>query len=310
MVFFIYALSFLSLLEAEASDFIKYRVKQNDTLSGILYQLNIGPIYGKKGYQESSVLKNGLPYNGNKLKIGDELLIPTTRVSRALAARENAVQTSDDKDQYQSLVLSSSISRLDFASSSDDFFQHSDLKVSSRPVPGIGLNYNVHWDSNWIISAYGQLSQVSFYQSDVVKYESLKFTRKNFGLSLGYQTAASTWSLSAGYQDHFYFSFPTMLTVNTEVIALPETQLSFRTKLKEYKKMSIKMGIAAGAILPQNSSALKSRLGYSSGLEFLVGTKTSNLKFFVNRSQASAKANRTDTTEFGIGYVFEGVFYE
>ena len=121
---------FLYSLAVWAEEFIYYEVQKGDTLSSILQKFDIGPIYGRTGFQKISANINNLLFHGDKIKVGEILRFPVVNksIENAPAPESEPVQ---DLSQYHHLSISPQVSRLDFTSDSDDIYQRSRLKTFS-----------------------------------------------------------------------------------------------------------------------------------------------------------------------------------
>jgi hypothetical protein len=311
----------LSSLSISAEDFIYYKVKAGDTLSDILFELEIGPIYGKKGFQNLSARINNLPFNGDKIRIGDVLRFPATVSKRTIAsdlsnipsekAPESKEHTEAKADKsFQHFIASFKLSRLNFDSDSNDFFQHSRLKTYSKPVPSLQLTHEIHWDEHFKILAFAEISSVGLYPDSQIKFEKTNFTRNNFGAGFGYSTNWSKTELRGGFYDEVFFAFTSPNSVTVDVISVPEIQLSHVQILKKNKTLDFSLGLNAKTILPQKSGSLEGKSGYGAGAQIFVGSKKRSLNLFYNMTQANAQANQTIISEIGIGYVIEGDFHD
>ncbi len=311
MKLFIYTLAVLSSLQLRANDVVEYRVKKGDTLSDILFKLNIGPIYGPKGFQEFSVKTNKLKRRGDKIRVGDVLIFPVSPVDRVVSSEAPPAPSEappDDPSQHHSFLVSPQVSWINFLSESKDAFQHNDLKAYSRPVPGAHLQYGLQWDENWSFLFFSSFSKVSFYPDDVFTYNRSDVSRNNYGFGVSYRAGSTEWGSRLGFYDQLFFSLPSTSEIDVDVVALPEFHLSYRRAVKQYKKMSFKVGLNGKAILPYQTPKIKGELGYGGGLDFLVGSAHKNLRLFLNHSQANASDNKTTASEVGLGFVMEGNF--
>ncbi len=316
MIRFIYAILVLISFSVSAEEVIRYRVKSGDSLSIILFKLNIGPIYGKKGFQKLSARKNNLKLKGDFIRVGDVLVFPAAAVNRIVASEETKnnesteTKNKEEIDQYHALGFSPTVSWLKFSSDSRDQFQHNQVSLRAKPVVGVNLHYDLHWDAHWKFQVFGSLSRINFYPDKNLKFQSHSFSRNSYGLGAGYQNGASEFGLRAGFYDEFFFTLPSTTEIRTTVVALPEVLLSFHRKLLERKKLSLKWGVSVRYIMPYSTSQIHGDSGFGAGSEFLIGSKTKALRFFTNFIQANAHKNRTETFELGIGYAFQGDFYD
>lgn len=364
---FIYAGLILTSFSLRAEDVVRYRVEKGDTLSGILFKLNIGPIYGPKGFRKLSANMNGLNWNGNNLKIGDELVFPASLVNKTpaeeiapvveaapvvevspteneiappVANDENPVppryefvevkdepqaviatpvaqvvtpapvEEESDHPQHHSFVVSPQVSILNLTSESADAFQHSDLDIYTRPIPGVQLQYNLHWDEHWSFLIYANLSRISFYPDDEVVYNRTAVSKNGYGFGASLREGTSDWTGTLGLSDELFFSLPSTTQVKVQVVALPVIQISHRNSFKKKKKLSLKYGFNARAILPYETPEIKADLGYGGGLELLLGSARRNFRLFYNYAQANARDHETTSSEIGLGFIMEGHFYE
>ncbi|HXH31277.1 MAG TPA: LysM peptidoglycan-binding domain-containing protein [Bacteriovoracaceae bacterium] len=379
--FLFFILTFLSL-PVLGEDVIRYEVKKNDSLSKILLKLNIGPIYGEKGYQQLSSKVNNLPRSGDALKVGEVLVFPRSLVNRRAASddvlptipepaseqkkltetegytppshhdftvpvdpvapaapveepveepkifeqkklievqgyvppshHDSAITEVEDSsaDQYHSLIFSPQVSWANFTSKSSDQYQDNKLKVFTKTIPGAHLQYRANWDRNWSATVFSFISRIGFYHDDQVRYKDSSVQRNNYGVGLEYKNEGSEWGARFGFFDKLFYTLPSSTQVDPQVVAMPEVLLSYKTNLKEYKKMVTKLALTGAVILPHDSPRIKGELGYGGEAALLVGTQKKYLKLFYTYEQVNAQNNKTLVSEFGLGFVIEGHFYE
>lgn len=248
---FLTILFFLFMSKLWAKDVIYYEVKKGDTLSGIIYRLNLGPIYGKSGLQKLSSKINRLPLSGDKIKEGDVLQFPAPESKESIAEEKRSLASEDSaNDQYYRLILSPQISRLSFDSDSSDIYQRSRLKTFTKPVPAVNLGYELHWDEKLKFLVFAQFSRVSLYTDDVITYKKKSFSRTNLGMGVGYKRARSSTELRAGFFDEVFFRFSSPTLVAMDVVSLPEVELLHFQTIAERKKMNLQLGVSSKIILP------------------------------------------------------------
>lgn len=306
---FIYVLFIMWGFKVHALEANTYEVRPGDTLSSILYRLNIGPIYGPMGAQKTFTELNNLK-SGDKIKVGHKLIFPLAHFPLKKAQVEPRSFASEAEDQFHSFSISPQISWAHFTSDSSDDFQHNDLKAYSKPIPSLHAQYELHWDAHWKILLFSSFSRVSFYPDDQVTYKKPDVSRNSFGMGLARGSKVSAWDLRLGFFDEIFFSFPSTTVINTTVVALPQISFSYLRTVLERKSMSAKLGGNIRGVLPYHTSSVQGNWGHGAGLEFLIGGEKKNLRLFYNFKQVTAKNNGTVSSELGIGFVMRGDFYE
>ena len=238
-----------------------------------------------------------------------EVIGPLPAVDVALAPRI-MIEEASDEDQFHSLIASPQVSWANFISESSDQYQKNKLKVFTRTIPTLNLQYQANWDRNWNSLVFASISQVSFYPDDQVRYKEASVSRNSFGLGLGYRSGGQEWGARFGFFDKLFYTLPSTTVVEPDVVAMPEVVLTSMTDLKQYKKMVMKLGLSALVIIPHDSPRIKGELGYGGEAALYVGSRLKNLKLFYGYEQVNAKNNKTSASEFGLAFVIEGRFYE
>ena len=318
-------------------------VRRGETLSNILYNLNLEPIYGKNGALKEALLlnpkisirKNYKIYPGEKIKLSivnlDNKNILTEKNGHLLENHEtrlgevqvNPKETENleskptilvnqvDREQFIFMRLSPQISWLKATSTNTNQYQNSQISALSKANPGALGAFGINVSENFNVQAFAYLSEVNFYQDEQYNLPKSSFVRQAYGLASEYRLdPKNRFSLRAGFFDEFYLTMNDTTTINIETAQIPEIHWGYRRILGQYKNVTLDSGIFGKFIIPYSASTINGRFGYGLGGDFLLMLKNKGLRFFYNYSDAKALNKSTQTFELGWNIVFEGRMYE
>ena len=303
-------------------------VTRGETLSNILYNLNVEPIYGKNGALKEALLlnpkisirKNYKIYPGEKIKLSivnlDNNIILTKQNGHLLEretpeSKPTILVYQVDHEQFIFMRLSPQISWLKATSTNTNQYQNSQISALSKANPGALGAFGINVSENFNVQAFAYLSEVSFYQDEHYNLPKSSFVRQAYGLASEYRLdPKNRFSLRAGFFDEFYLTMNDTTTINIETAQIPEIHWGYRRILGQYKNVTLDSGIFGKFIIPYSASTINGRFGYGLGGDFLLMLKNKGLRFFYNYSDAKALNKSTQTFELGWNIVFEGRMYE
>lgn len=310
-----------------SADEIIYVAKHGETISDILFQNGLGPIYGKKGLLNQVLLLNPKLKKklGNKIYPGEKIRLPQNALSvakveapksestgKTLEPELNKNSESDiDHEQYIFYSLSPQVSWLKAVSASIDQYQISEVSALSKAIPGVLGTYGMKIKDNLSVHTFVSLADVKFYRDERYRLTRDSFFRSSYGLGVDYRLdSVNRFSLSGGFFDEFFLTMSDSSTINIETAQFPEIHWGYRRLLGEYKKVSFDSGIWGKFIIPYKVSSIDGKLGFGIGGDFLLKFKEKGLRFFYNFSNAKGANKSTRTHELGWNIVFEGKSHE
>jgi hypothetical protein len=322
-------------LKVSAGEYI-YVVKKGETLSSILFDQNLEPIYGKKGNLKKILKLNLIVNDGNKIFPGKIIKLFTVKSENKIfevkaTPKENEIRvgtapasipesellipttnlkTDFDHEQYIFIRFAPQISWMKVSSKSTNEFQKSSINTLSKASPGLIGNYGINISEKYNIQAFTYLSQVNFYQVENYQLSKNSFLRQAYGLGSDYHLdPINRFSFKIGFFDEFFLTTNDKM-INVETAQIPEAHWGYRRILGQYKNVTLDSGLFGKFIIPYNSATINGQFGYGLGGDLLLMFKNKGLRFFYNYSNAEAKNKTTKTLELGWNIVFEGKIFE
>lgn len=329
-------------LNASASEVI-HVVTRGETISTILYDLNLKPIYGKHGILQETLLLNPIINNRkyNKIYPGEKIKLPLLNTENKISLTEQSgplskyhesqsdaaepgpkeienperkptsIENEVDREQFIFARLSPQISWLKASSTDTNQYQNSQISALSKANPGALGAFGVNVSENFNVQAFAYLSEIKFYQDEKYNFPKSSFLRQAYGLGSEYRLdPENRFSLKAGFFDEFYLTMSNTTTINIESAQVPEIHWGYRRILGQYKNVTLDSGIFGKFIIPYSASSINGQFGYGLGGDFLLMLKNKGLRFFYNYSNAKAINKSTQTFELGWNLVFEGRIYD
>lgn len=299
---------------------LHYKVEKNETISDILYKLELKPIYGDKGYQNRTRVLNRNISITEPLHEGDELAISLKKKDRARLFVKQAPPSSEvvpmppapvSSLSHQLLVVDPQVSWMDISSRRKAENQNASVSAQTKPTFGVGLSYGVYWNPDLLLSVSGRVTQLSFYQDEKLSFKRDRFTKTDISLMADVNPAGRhTYSAALGFVEEIFLSLANAQVIQVDVVPVPEAFFSYRSHFLRQGDRRISGALKVKGIAPFKGSKVTTDFGYGGGADLTAFRKKIGLKLFYNYVQLNARAKSSTNHEVGIGLVFERDFYD
>ena len=232
----VWAFTLVSSLSFKSAMAYTYIAKEGDTLSDILYQNNIKPIYGRRG-----MLKEILKLNpkmrhakGNLIHTGEKIILIEMPNERSLTALEKegplekpneARRVSDIFDQFFFWQISPSVSWKELKATDSNAFQNSKARVLSDMSYGAGIVYGMRITPD--LDLYSKLSveAVNFSNDNSITVLKKNFTTSYLGVGGFYK---KIWQFETGMGDELYLTSPNASSVEIKKVSMFQMKTIFK----------------------------------------------------------------------------------
>lgn len=208
-----------------------YRIRAKDTVSDVLYKLNIKPIYGKDGKLVQVLFHNPRlnKHTGNVINVGEKIYFPEelsehlrsvavispegevspmlrtlsssseTPATPALplppVAPEPAVEENPSSDLQ--VLTNYGFMRLNGADNSNS----TTASLLTEGYSGIDINWRQNWSNQWESELYFGNNSLTFYDADTKDLVGQKLTLVRAGLGVGFHVNRSSIKVLFGLSD-------------------------------------------------------------------------------------------------------------
>ena len=315
---------------------VMYKVKKNDTLSGVLHAHGVKPLYGKNSKIRSIIALNvgKIKDNGNFINIGElidlplESDAPVTLVEvpqpieqkvvklNEVAAEENTPNTevlrepsSDFPNSY--FVIAPKLPFLKLKSTNNVFLGGTTISALSKQGYGLDLAWQVEYDN--LINFFGEASVERFimYQDTKVKTNNSDLTRIQVGVggSFGFSPDLRIKS-KLSMRTVSFLDLKSTTLINLESMAVPEIYVGVEKEIFSKQQLSGKADLHLLTFLPGTRGEFKSKTGIGAG--FGVEVLHKNKGLFFGYDYRSLKINdienKESTLNFGFKFLTEKLF--
>jgi hypothetical protein len=219
--FFLKILPLIFISSNALSESTIHIVKKDETLSEILYNLNLRPVYGKKGYLAIVLAQNKYKIKKHKIFPGNRIVLPVLE-GNAPKAKEHVLEIKEqvskseaptlevatpskapaslpptdpsqptiikeDHEQYYFVRFSPQISWMKVIANDSNAYQISEISALSKANPGGLLNFGIQVREDIKLHAFSYLSGVNFYENDTYTLSKSSFFRQTYGLGAEYK---------------------------------------------------------------------------------------------------------------------------
>lgn len=317
----------VSMNISRANDYT-YIVKKDDTLTSILYEHNLKPIYGKKGtLAETLRLNPTLKLNGNENKILPNMkiilvnnAIPDQQINKHTEVETNLElsvdnsnnvpvieQTPGDRhpsdDFIQSFYwsLTPSLSWKNLSSTDDNAFRSSKIDALSNTNYGIGFSYGMHFEEDLDVYSRLAVESVRFIEDSAIKLEKKDFLASRFNVGIAYK---KNWYLEIGMNDEFYLTSPAASLVEVKKVSLPEFKLGFQKDFYQYRNAKLAYLLSGTSILPRSTPGFESKFSYGLGVGLEAKLKNQSFVLGYDLKFLKASSNSTDNHSIYWNYIW------
>jgi hypothetical protein len=302
---------------------VAYHVKKNETLSSILLNHNLKPLYGKNGFIEQAKKLNigKIKRHGNFIRAGETINLPivaeienqtiaqepTPDIKKEIAKESRAPS---DEYPYSHFIYSPHISFLKIDSSNDVNFGGSSVTALSKRGFGIDLTWHVFYDDRFSFFGYGSLNYFSFYSDPIYSFNNLSTSHLHVGAGGNFNYSAELkFTSKLSLRQISFLDVLTPSTINLESMTVPEIEMGFEKRLFVKKGLSANWGAHLEGLLPSSRGSYKSKLGYGAGtgIDLIHKNKALFLTYDIRSIQINEIDNKESTIMLGINFFGENV---
>ena len=316
----------------------EYVVKKNDTLSSILYQHNLLPIYGKNGSLARTLKlnpKSKMRSDGNiifpktkiilantvvleKVKLDDELqLTQPTKSEKELnevpvISSKNPVieqpindrKPSDDFEQKFYWIVAPTLSWKNLSSTDDNNDRISKINALSNMNYGLSLTYGMHFEENIDVYSKIALEYVNFIEDNSIFLDKKNFLINRFNVGASYKR---NWLLEFGMNDEFFLTSPAISRIEIKKVALPEIKSGYQNDFYQYRNAKLAYLVSGSAILPRSTPGVDSKLSFGLGAELEAKLKNQSFVIGYDVKLLKATGNPTDNHNIYWNYLWKSL---
>lgn len=306
-----------------------YKVKKNDTLSGVLYAHGVRPLYGKNSKIQSIIALNRdkIKDNGNFINVGELIDLPLeveaqpTFVEVIQPVDQNVAEQSKDvveettpliktirepSDEYPNshFAISPKLPFLKLTSTNNVFLGGTTVTALSKQGYGLDLAWQVDYDN--LINFFGDASVEHFrmYQDSKYKTNKSDITRIQVGVGGSYGfTPDLRIKSKLSMRTVSFLDLKSPFLINLESMAIPEISVGIEKVIFTKKQLSGKVDMHLITFLPGTRGEFKSKTGIGGGIG--VEVLHQNKGLFLGYDYRSMKINDIDNKESTLNFGFK-----
>jgi hypothetical protein len=310
-----------------------YKIKEGDTLSGVLFQSNLGPLYGKNGFVNKTISlnKSMIKGDGSFIRIGDTIQIPdgeegfihsitkSVEVAKPITTQtQNEVVEQaqiNEKKSLPELSLPASLHRYPSDEYPYSYFKFSPyfsfLKIDSTNRTNLGgsevillSNKGVGVDGSWNIAydekrtyfGFASVEYFSLYTDPNYTFNHSSITRFHFGVGASFQCFPDfELTTKASLRNIGFLDVTNPQTINVASIITPELEVGMKKKVAAKKSFEANIGGHISGLLPSSVGSFHSKFGFGAGA--LVELKHKDKSMELTYDYRSLKINNVKNNE-------------
>ncbi len=295
-------------------------VKKGETLSDILYQKNIRPLYGKRG-----AVKKALILNPNIIASQGDKLFPGMRIRLIYRLPANDYVSEkqleiviekpvaeipllsdrapgDDFNQSFYWELAPSLSWKNISSTDENVFSNSKIDALTDMNYGIDLTYVMHFSEDVDVYSSLSLELVRFMEDKSISLVKKNFLATRFNMGVLYN---KKWTFEIGMNDEFFLTSPGASRVEVKKVALPEIKSGYRNDFYQYRNAKLRYLLSATAVLPKTTPDVNSKLGFGFGAGIEANLKNQSFVIGYDIKYLKASGNSTDNHNIFWNYIWK-----
>ena len=312
-----------------------YVVKEGDTLSSILFEKNIAPIYGRRGNlveilnlnpaikkQQGHKLYPGMKILLNTGYLAEDIKVQTPQeiplaplpdpiiaefvpVKQEQAKQEQPNQERAPADDFnQSFYWNASpvISWKNLSSKDDNTYRSSQITALSNTNYGINLLYGMHFEERIDIYSQYLIESVSFVEDQTINLlkKNALASRLAFGIVLD-----KKWNVELAMNEQFFLTSPSYGSVDIKKVTIPELKGSYSKDFYHYKQAALIYTLGASAFLPRTSPDITAKFGYGAGGSLEAKLRNQSFKIGFEENFLKATSNSTNAQNIYWKYIWE-----
>lgn len=318
-------------------DEIVHIVQKGETVSGILFNKNIGPIYGRKGalraiFQLNPHLKSredGKVYPGDVVlikhrsvqisfvskvespgkdclqKVSFQEQVHFTKEDVGEKVKENPSRTiasedSFEQNAYWSFVPSVYWQTLDAVH--ENIYRRSELHSYSTNNYAFSLLFGRHLSANLDFYTRASLNLSNFQMGEGEQVVSKKYTTSSFYVGA---ELYKKYQFELGMEEKMYLVSSNYATADIKKLKVPKFSVGYEADLYQYNKAVFLAGFNAKGYLPKKSSSIKAKTGYGAGAELKMQYSKQEISIGIDQDFLKARGNSTDSQSLFLKFTWD-----
>jgi hypothetical protein len=316
----LFILLLLLSFKTSAADF--HIVEEGETISDILYEYEIGPIYGKRGHLEKMLKLNPKlsESRGDKIKPGMKILlteavvldysfpfvkeVASVKLGEPLVLRAREIASEEEPKsevvnqeftQHSFFTLSPRSTLMAINSVDDVRLGGSDVTNLTKAAVGIYGEWRIMIRPATSIFIFSAIDFLEFYKDTNFSLTDTSFKRTTFGVG-GEKSIGSDSKISAIIQVNQNYFLEVVTPTNVQIRELTQTELKaqYTKNVFSVGKVNSEIGLGVMAIMPSSRDQYKSKLGYGVRVEWT--TRFLSKEIQLSYGQKRFSVNSIDNT--------------
>jgi len=294
----------LSFKSAQAYAYI---VKEGDTLSIILYQNKIRPIYGRNGMLEEVLKLNPEMRNskGDRIIPGEKIILvkmPTEQRVKVVEEPVASVEPSKIEKKIETRYISNIfeqffywqispvVSWKELTATDSNASQNSKARVLSDMSYGAGVVYGMRFNPELDIYSRVFVETVNFSSDNSIIILKKNVITTYLGVGTVYK---KRWQLEVGMGDELFLTSPNAVSVEIKKVTLPQVKTIFKDDFYQFQEATLAYAFSGRALLPRKASGINPEFSYGAGIG--LEAKFRNQSFYIGYEESFLKTDSNST---------------
>lgn len=294
----------------QSEEFMNYQVKENDSLSKILFRHKFFPIYGEDGSLKKVIDLNigQIKKNGNLIKKGITIILPIKVIEqvteRSIANVEDEVPHSEEENEVPLVVIPEIAPENHLSEDLESNFQQYsyfslaprlgslsintvdnvnlggvDVSNITKSAAGVRGEWRVMVRPQQSLFAFSNVDFINFYNDSKYSLSNTDFIRTSFGVGQSYGLNSKS-SIETSVQSNQNYFLDVISPDNIQIRQMSQIELQARylRDLLQVGQVYTKWGAGGMIMLPSTRENFKSSFGYGFNLDWTT-------KFLTNEFQ-------------------------
>lgn len=281
-----------------------YIAKEGDTLSEILYQNNLKPIYGRSGTLEEVLKLNPemRPAKGDRIRPGKKIILVEMPAEESLGPVEVSVEppkiekaievrsVADIFNQVFFWQLSPVVSWKELTAKDSNASQKAKVRALSDMNYGADVMYGMRFSPDLDIYSRAFVEAVHFSSDNSITVLKKNITTTYLGVGAFYK---QKWQMEAGMGDELFLTSPNTVSVEIKKVTLSQVKTIFKDDFYQFQEATLAYALSGRALLPRTASGIHSKFSYGAGVG--LEAKLRNQSFYIGYEESFLKADSNST---------------
>ena len=320
-----------------ADDDIVHIVQKGETVSDILFNRNIGPIYGKRGALNAirhlnphlKGREDGKVYPGDVVLIkhrslqisfvskeestGKDFLQKVSVQEQIHFTKENVVvkekektirsianEDSFEQKSYWSFVPSVYWQTLDAVH--ENIYRRSELHSYSTNNYALSILSGRHLSENVDFYSRVSLNFSNFQLGEGEQVVSRKYTTSSFYIGTKLH---QKYQFELGMEEKFYLVSSNYANADIKKLKVPKFSAGYSADLLQYHQAVVSAGFNAKGYLPKKSASIEAKTGYGVGAELKMQYSNQEIAVGLDQDFLKAQGNTTDSQSLFLKFTWD-----